>query len=226
MNQRKQVLEQVAEAIVRRAGSRATIVAVDGVDAAGKSSFARDLRPYVGRLGRDAICVSLDGFHKPRAARYEKGALSPEGYYEDAFDYPRLVNEFLAPVRAARVSTLVTAAVFDVAADAPVSDRVVRIDPCSIVLFDGVFLLRQELQLFWDFTIFLQIRPETSLARGVARDAAAMGGEANARERYLARYLPAQQCYLASANPAGRADTVIDNEDFDAPQLIKASSTS
>jgi uridine kinase len=226
MNQRERVLEQVAQAVVRRAGSRATIVAVDGVDAAGKSSFARDLRAYLARLGRDAICVSLDGFHKARAARYEKGALSPEGYYEDAFDYTRLVDEFLAPVRAARVSTLVTAAVFDVAADAPVSGRVVRIDPCSIVLFDGVFLLRPELRSFWDFTVFLQIRTETSLARGVARDAAAMGGEASARERYLARYLPAQQRYLATANPAGRADIVIDNEDFSAPQLIETSFTS
>jgi uridine kinase len=65
----------------------------------------------------------------------------------------------------------------------------------------------------------------TSLARGVARDAAAMGGEANARKRYLARYLPAQQRYLVIANAAGRADIVIDNEDFAAPRLIETSFT-
>src|SRR5262245_40082908 len=222
MNQRERLLALVSEAVLRRAGKRPMLVAVDGVDCAGKSTFARELREYIVGLGRHAIAISLDGFHEPRAARYKKGPLSSEGYYEDSFDYARLVAEFLAPVRAADVATTVNAAIFDVATDAPVSGWVVRVASRSIVLFDGIFLLRSVLRPYWDFAIHLHIRPEISLARGIARDGAAMGGVAVARERYLVRYLPAQQRYLATEQPTRRADIVIDNEDLDAPRVMGA----
>jgi uridine kinase len=41
----------------------------------------------------------------------------------------------------------------------------------AILLCDGVFLFRPELNDYWDYRIFVHITPELSLLRGVPRDA-------------------------------------------------------
>src|SRR5262245_402590 len=110
MNRRDHLLAKVSEAGLRRAGTRPMLVEVDGPDCAGRSTIARELRKRSVWLAREAIGIYRHGFHKPRAARYKRGPLSPEGYYHDSFDYVPLVAALLTPVRAADVATPVSAA--------------------------------------------------------------------------------------------------------------------
>jgi uridine kinase len=70
-----------------------TLIAIDGPDAAGKTSLADRLARVV---PLPAVRASLDGFHRPRAVRYARGELSAEGYYRDSFDYQALVDDCLA----------------------------------------------------------------------------------------------------------------------------------
>lgn|ERR1019366_3001970 len=90
-------------------------VAIDGPDAAGKTTLADALAARIAEETGGAretsgaretggtsktIRVSIDDFHQPRNVRYRRGPLSPEGYLEDSFDYDavgRLVLEPLAP---------------------------------------------------------------------------------------------------------------------------------
>jgi uridine kinase len=62
-------------------------VAVDGIDAAGKTTLADNLVQPLEAHGIPVIRASIDGFHRPRADRYRRGADSPVGYYDDSFDY-------------------------------------------------------------------------------------------------------------------------------------------
>ena len=75
-----------------------TRVAIDGVDAAGKTTLADELVEPLTRTGRQVIRASVDGFHLPRAARYRRGPDSPEGYFLDSFDYPALRSALLDPL--------------------------------------------------------------------------------------------------------------------------------
>lgn len=59
-----------------------TRIAVDGIDCAGKTTFADKL----GALLR-AERVSVDDFLRPTGERYARGVDSPEGYYRDSFDH-------------------------------------------------------------------------------------------------------------------------------------------
>ena len=70
---------------------------MDGPDAAGKTTLAAEL---AGRLAgkRDVIRASIDGFHRPRAQRYRRGDLSPEGAYHDTFDYGAVRAVLLDPL--------------------------------------------------------------------------------------------------------------------------------
>jgi len=189
------------------------LVGIDGIDAAGKTTLADELVAPLRQRGRNSVRVSIDGFHNKRARRLARGEFSPDGYLHDSFDYPQLIENFIRPAKAARHRTTLRAAVFDVRTDRAVNDRTVEIRPRSIVLFDGVFLFRPELVGFWDCRIFVEIGFDTSLARGIARDAGPMGGEAAARERYLRRYIPGQRLYFEAARPVELADVIVQNDD-------------
>jgi uridine kinase len=45
-----------------------------------------ELARHMARLSSDA-----DGFHNPTAARYERGRYSPEGYFENSYNYAALI---------------------------------------------------------------------------------------------------------------------------------------
>jgi uridine kinase len=58
-----------------------TRIAVDGIDCAGKSTFADRLSALL-----QATRLSVDDFLRPVEERHARGVNSPEGYYHDSFD--------------------------------------------------------------------------------------------------------------------------------------------
>jgi uridine kinase len=65
---------------------RPALVAVDGVTAAGKTTFADEL---VALVAPPALRISVDDFLRPEAERHARGQ-GPESYYHDTFDLPAL----------------------------------------------------------------------------------------------------------------------------------------
>lgn len=91
----------------------------------------------------------------------------------------------------------------------------------AVLLFDGVFLFRRELNAYWDFRVLLDVDAPTSVARAVERDA---GPDADAdvvRRKYDVRYEPAWRMYCEFERPDVKADVVIDNRDVAAPRFLK-----
>lgn len=172
-------LERLAQSI--RALPRPARVAVDGIDAAGKTTLADELAALV----PDAARLSADDFLHPAGERYRRGRESPEGYYLDSFDHARL-------------------------------RRAVAAAPGEILLVDGIFLLRPELEGLWNFRIFVDVRLEEALRRGLARDGA------DREQLYRTRYLPGQRIYLETVRPQLLAEAIVDNNDVDRPTLSLA----
>ena len=71
-------LDALAAEILQNNGRGRVIVAVDGVDGAGKTYFADALAEALRRAGHTVFRASIDGFHNTRALRYARGATSPE----------------------------------------------------------------------------------------------------------------------------------------------------
>jgi uridine kinase len=82
---REEVIAEVAGLVCATEVGHPVRTAIDGVTAAGKSTFASELTAAVGARGRPAIHLTMDGFHHPRAHRHRRGRTSAEGYYEDAY---------------------------------------------------------------------------------------------------------------------------------------------
>jgi uridine kinase len=194
-------------------------VAIDGVDAAGKTTLADELVPHLVARGRLVIRASGDGFHRPRAERHRRGAESPEGYFEAAFARDLLRARLLDPLGPGG-DRRYRAAVHDLDSDAPVDEPAQLAPGDAVLLVDGVFLLHPELADAWDFRVFVDVPLEESLRRGVERDVARFGSAKTARRRYERRYLPAQRLYLETVHRRDAADVVVDNAIPEAPRLL------
>ena len=210
---RADFLEDVSRRIADLPHDRTMLVAIDGVDGAGKTMLADELAGFVAARGRPVIRATIDGFHNPRDHRYRRGRDSPEGYFLDSYDYAGLKAALLDPLRpdgAGRYRT----ALYDHIADRPVVSPQHQVASRSVLILDGVFLHRPEVRAYWDFSLFLDVGFEVSHARKVARDPSYAGSP-----QAMNRYIPGQQLYLASCEPARRANVVVDYNDLSAPRL-------
>jgi len=214
------LLEELARQICSVARPHTLRVAIDGVDAAGKTRLANDLTPFIELRHHPVIRASVDGFHNPRVQRYRLGADSPEGYYRDSFDHAAILRELLIPLGPGG-NRRYRRSVFNYREDAPTQEPEQEAPANAVLLFDGVFLLRPELAQFWDFSIFLDVDFSVSVPRAMQRDILNSAGESsNRRVQYERRYVPGQQLYFTEAHPREHASIIIANSDFLNPRII------
>ena len=216
---REAILSQLADAIVSLRCSHPLRVAIDGIDASGKTTLADQLVPLIEQRGRPVIRASIDGFHHPRSQRYRQGPDSPAGYYEDSFDYAALQSVLLHPL-GLNGSRRYRRTIFDVRSDVPFITKEEEAPANAILLFDGVFLLRPELNALWDYRIFIQVDFEAALQRAMIRDQELFGSSEAVQARYWQRYIPGQRLYFQAVNPEKLADVVVENNDLVEPQLV------
>jgi uridine kinase len=163
----------LSDAILSRRLPYPTRIAVDGPDAAGKTTLADELAARLRTLGREVVRAPIDGFHRPRATRYRRGRLSPEGYYEDSFDLDALQELLLGPL-GPEGSGEYRSEAFDYLTDSPIVKPVSRASRDAVLVFDGVFLLRPELASSWDLRIYLHVAEDEILRRARRRDSVAL----------------------------------------------------
>lgn len=109
------------------------------------------------------------------------------------------------------------------------TDRVVRewgsAPQNAVVLFDATFIQRDDLRDQWDEVIYLDASMARAQARGVSRDADALGGVDEATLAYESRYMAACRIYVAEQHPRERATIVIDHEDTASPKLSRGAAS-
>lgn len=88
-----------------------------------------------------------------------------------------------------------------------------------ILIFEGVFLFRHEIEQYWDLKILVDIDFQTSIQRAIERDLYLFGDEKETLKRYQKRYIPGQKIYIESENPYAKADIIINNNDFRRPSI-------
>ena len=217
MNNRNEYLQVLTKKISQITLSHPLRVAIDGIDAAGKTSLADELKTSLSCSGRNVIRASIDGFHQPQEIRYGLGKMSPEGYFLHSFNLKSLIENLLAPLGPAG-SRDYCSAVFDFKNNQHLKQKILHAGEKDILLFDGVFLQKEELKSYWDFVIFVDISFETGLKRALSRDLYLFGEEEMIRECYAKRYYPAQLIYFKTCSPKSSADIVLNNND---PENLK-----
>src|SRR5690625_923786 len=154
MANERSAVDVVADQIMAIDLGRPVRVAIDGIIAAGKTTFAKDLVEALARRGRRAVHVSMQGFHNLRKIRYEQGRDSADGYYEDAYDFAALRREVIEPLGPGGDRRYRTA-VMDLDLDTPIDEPVRIAEPDDVILVDGSFLQRPEMAGAWDLVVYV-----------------------------------------------------------------------
>lgn len=193
-------------------------VAIDGRTAAGKTTLADELVAPIERQGRPVIRIEIDDFHRPLAERRRRTELPLwQRSFFDSYDHPA-VRAALLPLGPGG-DRRYRRAQFDSFHDVPISEPSQVASADAVVVIDGVYMFRPELDDLWDVRIFVDIDAADSLRRGPPRDQAWVGSIEAAAQRYLTTYIPAEEYYIGLFRPQEHADVVIDNREPADPLL-------
>ena len=223
-SERVRIIGRVADHILADRPGHTLRVAVDGVTAAGKTTFADELAAALLARGRPTIRLSMDGFHHPREHRYRQGRASAQGYYRDAYDFTGLADHVLEPLGPEGSGTYRTA-IHDLETDQPLGGPRVRAAPDAVLVVDGTFLQNPVLLGLWDEVVYLDTDVAVAEDRAAGRDVHLFGSPQAVREAYRGRYHAACRLYADEVDPLGRAGIVVGNDDLDHPQLRRIGGT-
>jgi uridine kinase len=217
---REQLVRRLADHLVHQQHSmgRPLVVGITGADASGKSWLAGSLAQHLADRGVDHELVHVDDFHRPRRERYAGPRPEPDQYRHQSIALDALVQDVLSPIRThGRLDQ--TLRHLDLRTDRYTTERSYRVTERSIVVVEGVFLLRRPVRVHLDLIVFLAVDEEVLVARGAGRDESVHGSDAE--RRFRQKYLPAQRVVFAANPPEQLADVIIDNTDWDQPQVIR-----
>jgi HAD superfamily hydrolase (TIGR01549 family) len=211
-DRRRPVFEKILQEIdKRKSAGRPFVTGISGIDGSGKTVFTEALARYLNESNRKVQVIRLDDFHNPREVRYA-GEDQGDNYYNRSFNTRKIIDKLLVPARRqGKHNERLT--LLDLNTDKFEVEKEFSFDGDTIVLFEGVFLFREELAPYIDYKIFLDIPFEESKKRAKGRDPEAI------IKKYDEKYLPAQAKYLEEYPPGKVADIVIDNTDREYPRV-------
>lgn len=216
---RKQRINEIANHILMLNLTYPTKVGVSGITASGKTTFANELAEEIKKRGLPVTRASIDDFHNPKVIRYTQGKESARGYYEDAHDYTAFKERLLKPLGPNGNLQYETIS-HNLKTDILVHNEPLMAQPNMVLIVDGTFLLKKDVEHLFDYKIFVDTDFEIARKRGAKRETEAFGSYEEAEKIFLSRYHAACKMYIDEHNPKELADVLFENSKFDDPVVL------
>ena len=184
------VVRAAVVVIEQRRNASALVVAIDGGGGAGKSTLARGIADA---LPAQVSIVTCDDFYRP----LDSPACSPEVAYERYFDWQRLREEAVIPLREHRQARYQR---YDWGSDR-LAEWIV-VEPREIIIVEGVFSMRPELKDLIDVTIFV----ETPRAERMRR----MTTRPQSNSWWIDSWIAAEDWYFENLAPHLNSDLIVE----------------
>jgi uridine kinase len=101
----------------------------------------------------------------------------------------------------------------------PAANLACTVPARTVLVVDGVFLLRPELRGLWTISAYLRVSAREWLGRTHRRDLELLGSPSRLQGPDRRRTLPGRDPSLRSCDPERLADVLIDNERTDRPRI-------
>lgn len=213
---REALFAQLHQAFIGR--SRPLIVGISGAYTSGKTVFTDGFDGYLKKQGERTQVIHYDDFHHPFDTIDWTDDNEVDVFYDHAFDPAKLEAEILLPLKA-RGTLEKDVACVDLGTGLFTNNIHIDIGADTIVLLEGVLLFRPPVDQYLDFRLYLDIATDEMLRRARLRDVPRFGE--GILDKFITRYIPVQQRYMAEHRPQMCSDALIDNNDPRAPRLIR-----
>jgi len=217
INSMKSIFEIVRYHVEKLPADKPVLIGIDGTDGSGKSRFAANLAAcFADHTDRCVVMSSVDFFHNPKSVRHQDCKPTHISFFEDSFNYSALQKKLLDPIKHLSGKAFYRKH-FDHKIDREVDcpSEIARTN--ILLIFEGIFVHRDEIKDYWDFSVFLDVPFEETYRRMAERD----GCSPNPVCESNARYYLGQKLYIDTCNPKKRASMIVDNTDYDNPIVIE-----
>lgn len=188
--------------------TRALLVAISGIDGAGKGFVTARLAEKLQTDGLAVAVLHVDGWLNLPHIRFS--AADPAAhFYANAVRFEEMFSQLVEPLRRDRSIQLEANFTEERASEYRRQTYVFR--GIDVILLEGIFLLKETQRHRFDLALWIQTSFETALRRAIARGQEGLSPTDTAAA-FRRIYFPAQRLHLACDQPAGNADFIIANE--------------
>lgn len=169
-------------------------LAIDGPSASGKSTLARRISKSI----KKSSIIHVDDFYETSTQR--KNQITNKTLHGIEFDLERLKQQVFDPIAFRKSANY---QIYNWTADRLTDMRIIQ--PVGLIIVEGIYSLRQDLQNYYDFKIWLEVPKELCEERVLERDRVGIGNYHNWKNDYR----PAEEQYVKLQNPGNSADLVL-----------------
>jgi uridine kinase len=207
-DQLEYVIAAIISARAKAPPARALLVAISGIDAAGKGFVTSRIAESLEKRGIKPAVITADGWLNLPHVRF--GPRDPAAnFYEHAIRFDQMFEQLVLPLRDHRSINLEA----DLTEETATTFRKHRYDfrGIDVILLEGIFLLKPAYRFYYDLSLWIDCSFATALQRAITR----CQEKLPPRETITAFqtiYFPAQRIHLASDDPLASADVIFRND--------------
>lgn len=180
--------------------SRPFIVAMDGLSGAGKTTFVNQLKSELDNI----LVIHIDDHIVERKKRYETGHEQWYEYYQLQWDTVFLEEQLYKKIHQNERQLYIP--FYDKDCDS-CTYRTIDLSSYPIIIIEGVFLLREEWENYYDYIVFLDCPKEIRYERVLQRDTY-IGDVTERLKKYQERYWAAEDYYVNKQSPLKIAHSI------------------
>ncbi|MGM9988197.1 MAG: kinase [Bacillaceae bacterium] len=177
------------------------IVAIDGLSRSGKTTFTAALWETLHQKKIPHLVFHIDDYITTREKRYNTGHEQWFEYYSLQWDVHFLRDAFFQQLKYAHQLTL---PFYHNDSNTHHTQQITIPDTCLIII-EGVFLMREEWQNFFDYIVYIDCPREQRFLREKKTTQQNI-------EKFKERYWKAEDYYLNEIQPIKHANLVLKNE--------------
>jgi uridine kinase len=202
------IIEYIVQTRQRVASSRSILIAITGIDGSGKGYVSAKLANVLGAMDLGVANINIDGWLNLPHLRFNK-ANPAEHFYLNAIRFTDMFAKLIFPLRNRRSFRIE----MDFAAETATGYRkqLCAFDNIDVILLDGIYLLKEDFQNYYDLSFWIDCSFETALERAIARAQEGLPPEETVHA-YRSIYFPAQEIHFARDNPRRAATAIINND--------------
>ncbi|MCM1500541.1 MAG: uridine kinase [Clostridium sp.] len=197
--------KKICSTILDKFDNPVTVLGIDGLGGAGKSSISEKICTEFEKSGRHTVLLHIDDFIHVREVRYNRDYPEWQCYYDLQWRYGYFI-EILNKIKGGTGNSI-EVELYDKEKDCYRS-QTYDIAEKTIVVVEGIFLQRTELAGIFDYMVYIDVPEDIRMKRVLKRDTY-IGNEQEIIDKYENRYFPAEHKYVRKYRPTESADYVI-----------------